>query len=69
MKQEEEEEQRVRNLFIEITKLLPERRKIKTDLFYFKYAPILVMLMQWYGVSKFWFERDTNTLQMMSGIV
>lgn len=50
MKQEEDEEQRVRNLFIEITKLLPGRRKIKTDLFYFKYAPILVMLMRWYQV-------------------
>ena len=29
MKQEEDEDERVRNLFREITKLLPERRKIK----------------------------------------
>ena len=61
MKQEEEE-QRVRNLFIEITKLLPERRKIKTDLFYFKYAPILVMLMRWYGVSQFYDNKMEITL-------
>lgn len=43
MRKEEDEDQRVRNLFREITKLLPERSKIKTDLLYFKYAPILVM--------------------------
>lgn len=69
MRQEEDEDLRVKKLIGEITKLLPERSKIKTDLLYFKYAPILVMLMRWYGVSQFWFERDTNTLQMMSGIV
>lgn len=130
MRKEEDEDQRVRNLFREITKLLPERSKIKTDLLYFKYAPILVMLFRWYSVSQFydskmeitlwyeeneepaiptgttgtlpilfetngstqavtkyngapltvadvqgtgvyqfWFERDTNTLQIMSGIV
>lgn len=62
MKQEEDEEQRVRNLFIEITKLLPERSKIKTDLLYFKYAPILVMLMRWYGVSQFYDNKDEEQL-------
>ena len=31
MRKEEDEDQRVRNLFREITKLLPERSKIKTD--------------------------------------
>lgn len=69
MRQEEDEDLRVKKLIGEITKLITERSKIKTDLLYFKYAPILVMLMRWYGVSQFWFERDTNTLQMMSGIV
>lgn len=44
MRKEEDEDQRVRNLFREITKLLPERSIINTDLLYFKYAPILVML-------------------------
>lgn len=54
MRKEEDEDQRVRNLFREITKLLPERSKIKTDLLYFKYAPILVMLFRWYSVSQFY---------------
>ena len=54
MKQEEDEDELVMNLFREITKLFPERRKIKTDLISFKYAPKLVMLMLWYGVSQFY---------------
>lgn len=54
MKQDEDEDQRVKKLIGEITKLLPERSKIKTDLLYFKYVPILVMLMRWYGVSQFY---------------
>ena len=58
----QEEDQRVRNLFREITKLLPERSKIKTDLLYFKYAPILVMLMRWYGVSQFYDNKMEITL-------
>ena len=32
-------------------------------------APLTVADMQGTGVYQFWFERDTNTLQMMSGIV
>ena len=43
-----ENEQRVNRMFGEIVKLIPERSKIKTDLLYFKYAPILVMLFRWY---------------------
>lgn len=54
MNQEEDEDRRVRELAGEIVKLIPERRKIKTDLLYFKYAPILVMLIRWYGVSQFY---------------
>jgi hypothetical protein len=46
MKKDEDEDIRVKKLIGEITKLLPERSKIKTDLFYFKYAPILVMLFR-----------------------
>ena len=53
MKQDDDEDQRVRKLIGEITKLLTERSKIKTDLLYFKYAPILVMLIRWYGISQF----------------
>jgi hypothetical protein len=41
MKQDDDEDQRVRKLIGEIIKLFPERSKIKTDLLYFKYAPIL----------------------------
>lgn len=59
---QEDEDQRVRKLIGEITKLLPERSKIKTDLFYFKYAPILVMLMRWYGVSQFYDNKMEITL-------
>lgn len=32
-------------------------------------APLTVADVQGTGVYQFWFERDTNTLQMMSGIV
>lgn len=46
MRKEEDEDQRVRNLFREITKLLPERSKIKTDLLYFKYAPSCLKKMK-----------------------
>ena len=49
-----ENDQRVSRMFGEIVKLIPERSKIKTDLLYFKYAPILVMLFRWYGVSQFY---------------
>lgn len=62
MRKEEDEDQRVRNLFREITKLLPERSKIKTDLLYFKYAPILVMLFRWYSVSQFYDNKMEITL-------
>ena len=54
MNQEEDEDRRVRELAEEMVKLIPDRRKIKTDLLYFKYAPILVMLIRWYGVSQFY---------------
>lgn len=46
----------------DITKLLPERSKIKTDLLYFKYAPILVMLFRWYSVSQFYDNKMEITL-------
>lgn len=59
---QEDEDQRVKKLIGEITKLLPERSKIKTDLLYFKYAPILVMLMRWYGVSQFYDNKMEITL-------
>ena len=36
MRQEEDEDLRVKKLIGEITKLLPERSTIKTDLLYFK---------------------------------
>ena len=49
-----DDDQRVGKLIGEIVKLLPERSKIKTDLLYFKYAPILVMLTRWYVVSQFY---------------
>lgn len=32
-------------------------------------APLTVADVQGTGVYQFWFERDTNTLQIMSGIV
>ena len=62
MRKEEDEDLRVKKLIGEITKLLPERSKIKTDLLYFKYAPILVMLMRWYGVSQFYDNKMEITL-------
>lgn len=58
----DENEQRVNRMFGEIVKLIPERSKIKTDLLYFKYAPILVMLMRWYGVSQFYSNKMEITL-------
>ena len=58
----DENEQRVNRMFGEIVKLFPERSKIKTDLLYFKYAPILVMLMRWYGVSQFYSNKMEITL-------
>ena len=64
MKQDEDEDLRVKKLIGEITKLLPERSKIKTDLLYFKYAPILVMLMRWYGVSQFYDNKMEITCGM-----
>ena len=62
MKQDEDKDQRVKKLIGEITKLLPERSKIKTDLLYFKYAPILVMLFRWYGISQFYDNKMEITL-------
>lgn len=61
MKQDDDD-QRVKKLIGEIIKLLPERSKIKTDLLYFKYAPILVMLTRWYGVSQFYDNNMEITL-------
>lgn len=58
----DENEQRVNRMFGEIVKLIPERSNIKTDLLYFKYAPILVMLMRWYGVSQFYSNKMEITL-------
>lgn len=58
----DENEQRVSRMSGEIVKLIPERSKIKTDLLYFKYAPILVMLMRWYGVSQFYSNKMEITL-------
>ena len=62
MRKEEDEDLRVKKLIGEITKLLPERSKIKTDLLYFKYAPILVMLFRWYGISQFYDNKMEITL-------
>lgn len=61
MKQDDDY-QRVKKLIGEIVKLLPDRSKIKTDLLYFKYAPILVMLIRWYGVSQFYDNNMEITL-------
>lgn len=58
----EENDQRVNRMFSEIAKLIPERSKIKSDLFYFRYAPILVMLMRWYGVWQFYGNKMEITL-------
>lgn len=58
----DENDQRVNRMFSEIAKLIPERSKIKSDLFYFRYAPILVMLMRWYGVSQFYDNKMEITL-------
>lgn len=58
----DENDQRVSRMFGEIVKLIPERSKIKTDLLYFKYAPILVMLFRWYGVSQFYDNKMEITL-------
>lgn len=58
----DENDQRVNRMFGEITKLLPERSKIKSDLLYFRYAPILVMLMRWYGVWHFYGNKMEITL-------
>ena len=52
----DDDDQRVGKLIGEIVKLLPERSKIKTDLLYFKYAPILIMLTRWYVVSQFYYN-------------
>lgn len=57
-----ENDQRVSRMFGEIVKLIPERSKIKTDLLYFKYAPILVMLFRWYGISQFYDNKMEITL-------
>jgi len=46
----------------EICKMLPERSKIETDLLYFKYAPILVMLLRWYGTWQFYSNNMEITL-------
>ena len=59
---QDDDDQRVKKLIGEIVKLLPERSKIKTDLLYFKYAPILVMLTRWYGVSQFYDNNMEITL-------
>lgn len=58
----DDDDQRVKKLIGEIVKLLPERSKIKTDLLYFKYAPILVMLIRLYGVSQFYDNNMEITL-------
>lgn len=62
MKQDDDDDKRVRKLIGEIIKLFPERSKIKTDLLYFKYAPILVMFIRWYGVSQFYDNNIEITL-------
>ena len=68
---QDDDDQRVGKLIGEIVKLLPERSKIKTDLLYFKYAPILVMLTRWYVVSQFydnnmeivlWYEENEESV-------
>lgn len=58
----EDEDLRVKKLFGEMIKLIPERSKIKSDLLYFKYAPILVMLLRWNGISQFYSNKMEITL-------
>lgn len=59
---EEDNDRKVRNMFGEIVKLLPERSKTKTDLIYFRFAPILVMLARWYGAFQFYSNKMEITL-------
>lgn len=46
----------------EIHKAVPERSKVKTDLVYFRYAPIAVMLARWWGVYQFYSNKMEITL-------
>lgn len=52
----------VRKMLGEIAKMFPDRGKVKTDLLYFKYVPILVMLMRWYGTLQFYGNKMEITL-------
>lgn len=46
----------------EMHKAIPEKKKVKTDLTYFRYAPIIVMLARWYGVYQFYSNKMEITL-------
>ena len=55
--QQQEEESasvNVSKMIVESFKMLPDRSKTKTDLLYFKAAPIIVMLLRWYGAFQFY---------------
>lgn len=46
----------------EMRKAVPERKKVETDLAYFRYAPIAVMLARWYGAYQFYSNKMEITL-------
>lgn len=55
----------------EMRKAVPEKGKVKTDLAYFRYAPIGVMLARWYGAYQFysnnmeielWYEQNEEPI-------
>lgn len=63
--QQQEEESasvNVSKMLVESFKMLPDRSKTKTDLLYFKAAPIIVMLLRWYGAFQFYGNKMEITL-------
>ena len=62
MEKEEDEDRTVGRMIQEICKIFPDRGKVETDLIYFKYAPILVMLLRWYGTFQFYANKMEITL-------
>lgn len=46
----------------EMHKAFPDKSKVGTDLFYFRYAPIVAMLARWYGVYQFYSNNMEITL-------
>lgn len=60
--EKEDEDRNVSRMIKEICKMFPDRGKVKTDLIYFKYAPIFVMLLRWYGTFQFYDNKMEITL-------